>query len=110
MIEHYARDVKMPVIYMGQDYNRDKLDEQADKTIHARNALEEYGYLATRVRSAPPQCMSAAFLLSVLGRWKESFQRTHKGQKIDDLDIADALERAQTCTESTTVLACVVAR
>jgi hypothetical protein len=54
--------------------------------------------------------MSAAFLLSVLGRWKESFQRTHKGQKIDDLDIADALERAQTCTESTTVLACVVAR
>jgi hypothetical protein len=35
MIEHYARDIKMPVIYMGQDYNRDKLDEQADKIIHA---------------------------------------------------------------------------
>jgi hypothetical protein len=41
MIAHYARDVKMLVIYMGQDYNRDKRDEQADKIIHARNALEE---------------------------------------------------------------------
>jgi hypothetical protein len=94
MIEHYARDIE-EFKYMGQEFPREDLEKKADAILTARDALEDSGHLPTRVRSAPPQCMSAAFILSVLGRWKDSFQRAHPDQDLQPLDTMDALERAK---------------
>ena len=96
MIEHYAREYQESLAFVGVKYPKGVLEDQADKILEARRELEELGLLPTRGRSSAPQCMSAAFLLSVLGRWKESFQRQHKGQALTDrFDIMDGLERAK---------------
>ncbi|KAF2818503.1 alpha/beta-hydrolase [Ophiobolus disseminans] len=98
MVEHYARYFKdgEKIDFMNTKYEQGVLLDEVNKILKARDDLEKSGYLPTRVSSAPPRCMPAAFLLSVEQLWKASFQRHHPGQEsADALDFIDGLERAQ---------------
>jgi hypothetical protein len=71
MLAHYKRsfdkDTKMP--YMRIAVKEDELVERADMIFKERDRPEEMGCLPIRGRSAAPECMSAAFLLSILQKW-----------------------------------------
>jgi hypothetical protein len=102
MIEHYTRDITglTKFSYVDKTFTREEVAVQANKIQTAITVLEKSGFLPTRVRSAPPQHMCAAFILSVLGRWGGSFQRQHEGQKLSDkFDIMDGLERARSSVD-----------
>jgi acetyl esterase/lipase len=98
MLAHYRRDFQSGMEYMGHKppfQKRDELVKQLDLILGERDKLESAGYLPTRGRSAAPENMSAAFLLSVLHKWEESFKRKKPGQMVPDSFVnKDCIERA----------------
>jgi acetyl esterase/lipase len=100
MLKHYTR--KFPdegsVTYMNKKFSKEQVDAQVNKINAAVDELERVDLVPTRAGDHPPHGMAFAFLLSMSGKWEESFtrrhHRDHDAEMPGDPDYMDCLERA----------------